>query len=75
MEPLAIEASSKKSGLARHARAVCPSVDQPRLQDLIDDPLTAREMGRAAQDRATAIYGWDAIAQAYEAWLESLIGR
>jgi glycosyltransferase involved in cell wall biosynthesis len=45
------------------------------LQGLIDDPLTAREMGRAAQDRAAAIYGWDAIAQAYEAWLESLIER
>ncbi len=45
------------------------------LQAILDDPDTARELGRRAHERASAIYGWDAIADAYEAWLEGLVKR
>ena len=45
------------------------------LQGILDDPDAARELGHRAHERAAAIYGWDAIADAYEAWLESLLER
>ena len=45
------------------------------LQAMLDDPDAARELGHRAHERAAAIYGWDAIADAYEAWLESLVER
>lgn len=45
------------------------------LQQLLDDPATAEALGQRAHERAAAIYGWDAIADAYEAWLESLVNR
>jgi glycosyltransferase involved in cell wall biosynthesis len=45
------------------------------LQRILDDPTAAEALGRRAHDRAVAIYGWDSIADAYEAWLESLIER
>ena len=46
-----------------------------RLQELLDQPETARELRRRAHARAAAIYGWDAIADAYEAWLMGLAAR
>lgn len=42
------------------------------LQTVLDDPALARDLSRQAHQRAAAIYGWDAIADAYEAWLEGL---
>lgn len=45
------------------------------LQVLLDDPDAAREFGRRAHERAATIYGWDAIADAYEAWLKGLVER
>lgn len=42
------------------------------LQAILDDPDAARDLGRQAHERAAAIYGWDAIADTYEAWLEGL---
>jgi glycosyltransferase involved in cell wall biosynthesis len=45
------------------------------LQAVLDEPDTARELGRLAHERAAAIYGWDAITDAYEAWLADLVGR
>ncbi len=45
------------------------------LQEILDDPATAQALGRAAHERAAAIYGWDAIADAYEAWLAGLVAR
>ena len=44
------------------------------LQAVLDDPDTARELGRRAHERATELYGWDAITDAYEAWLVRLVG-
>lgn len=45
------------------------------LQAILDDPGVARDLARQAHERAAAIYGWDAIADAYEAWLVSLVAR
>jgi glycosyltransferase involved in cell wall biosynthesis len=45
------------------------------LQAILDDPDGARELAHRAHERAAAIYGWDAIADAYEAWLQGLIKR
>ena len=45
------------------------------LQAVLDDPDAAQELGRRAHERASATYGWDAIADAYEAWLAGLIRR
>jgi glycosyltransferase involved in cell wall biosynthesis len=42
------------------------------LQAIIDDPALARELGRRARERAAAAFGWDAIADAYEAWFKQL---
>ncbi len=44
------------------------------LQGILDDPDAAGELGRRAHQRAAAIYGWDAIADAYETWLTGLVG-
>jgi glycosyltransferase involved in cell wall biosynthesis len=46
-----------------------------RLQELLDDPRSATALGRRAQARAAAEYGWDAIADRYEGWLLSLVRR
>jgi glycosyltransferase involved in cell wall biosynthesis len=43
------------------------------LQAVLDDRETADAMGRRAHERAAAMYGWDATADAYEAWLEGLV--
>lgn len=45
------------------------------LQTVLDDPDVARDLGRRAHERASAIYGWDTIADAYEAWLTALTRR
>jgi glycosyltransferase involved in cell wall biosynthesis len=45
------------------------------LQAVLDDPLGAAELRRRARDRAAALYGWDAVTDAYEAWLEALVER
>jgi glycosyltransferase involved in cell wall biosynthesis len=42
------------------------------LQKVLDDPVAARELSRRAHERATSIYGWDAITDAYETWLIDL---
>ena len=45
------------------------------IQAVLDDPATAQALGQRAHERAAAIYGWDAIADAYDAWLTGLVGR
>jgi glycosyltransferase involved in cell wall biosynthesis len=45
------------------------------LQRVLEDPDAAHELRRRAHDRAASVYGWDAITDAYEAWLTSLGGR
>ncbi|HZC33633.1 MAG TPA: glycosyltransferase [Candidatus Bathyarchaeia archaeon] len=45
------------------------------LQRLLDDPEVAHLLGRRAHDRATSVFGWDAIADSYEAWLMGLPER
>jgi glycosyltransferase involved in cell wall biosynthesis len=45
------------------------------LQEVLDDPVEARELGRRAHERAAAVYSWDAITDSYEAWLTGLAGR
>jgi glycosyltransferase involved in cell wall biosynthesis len=46
-----------------------------KLQAILDDPDLAGGLRRQAHERAASIYGWDAIADAYEAWLTGLIER
>jgi glycosyltransferase involved in cell wall biosynthesis len=43
------------------------------LQAVVDDPEAAKALGRQAHERAAALYGWDAITDAYEDWLTSLV--
>lgn len=45
------------------------------LQAVLDDPDLARELRRQAHERAASVYDWDAIADAYEAWLTGLVGH
>lgn len=45
-----------------------------QLQVLLDDPVLAEELRRRAHQRASERYGWDAITDAYETWLLSLVG-
>jgi glycosyltransferase involved in cell wall biosynthesis len=44
-----------------------------RLQALLDDPLLADELRTCAHQRASDRYGWEAITNAYETWLQSLV--
>ena len=44
-----------------------------QLQQLLDDPALANGLRRRARQRATDLYGWDAITDSYEAWLRSLV--
>jgi glycosyltransferase involved in cell wall biosynthesis len=44
-----------------------------QLQALLDDPSLAEELRRRAHRRAGERYGWDAITDAYETWLRSLV--
>lgn len=44
-----------------------------QLQTVLDDPAGATDLGHRARARAGARYGWDAIADQYEAWLTSLV--
>lgn len=43
------------------------------LQELLDDTEARKELGRRAQDRARALYSWDAVSDAYEAWFLTLV--
>lgn len=43
------------------------------LQRLLDDAQLNARLREAVQQRAREEYGWDTIAEAYEAWLEGLI--
>jgi glycosyltransferase involved in cell wall biosynthesis len=43
------------------------------VQDILDNPASARELGRRAHERAASLYGWDAITDAYEGWLSGLV--
>jgi glycosyltransferase involved in cell wall biosynthesis len=52
-----------------------PDALSRELQAVFDDPLTAQQLGRRAHARASALYGWETIADAYETWLTSLIKR
>jgi glycosyltransferase involved in cell wall biosynthesis len=44
------------------------------LQALLDDPDGARALGQRAQERAAALYSWDRVTDAYEAWFRELAG-
>ncbi|MHB8959830.1 MAG: glycosyltransferase [Candidatus Limnocylindrales bacterium] len=44
-----------------------------QLQLLLDDPSLADGLRRRARERARDHYGWEAITDAYETWLRSLI--
>ena len=44
-----------------------------QLQVLLDDPSLADELRQRAHRRASERYGWEAITDAYETWLQSLI--
>lgn len=43
------------------------------LQELLDDPAQAAALRSAAHERAAALYGWDAVTDAYVRWFESLL--
>jgi len=45
------------------------------IQRVLDDPGLAARLREKAHDRARRLYSWDAITDAYETWLESLISR
>ena len=45
------------------------------LQEVLDRPDIGAALGRLAHERAAALYAWDAITDAYETWLEGLLGR
>ena len=44
-----------------------------QLQALLDDPPFAVELRKRAHQRARERYGWDAVTDAYEIWLRSLV--
>jgi glycosyltransferase involved in cell wall biosynthesis len=46
-----------------------------QLQRILDEPALATDLGHRARERAAALYGWDAITDAYETWLLDLIRR
>jgi len=52
-----------------------PAALARELQAILDDSELAWELGRRAHARARAMFGWDAIADGYEAWLTGLVGR
>jgi glycosyltransferase involved in cell wall biosynthesis len=45
---------------------------QLALQRLLDDPALNAQLRSAAHDRARSLYGWDAVATAYESWILEL---
>jgi glycosyltransferase involved in cell wall biosynthesis len=45
------------------------------LQELLAAPAERDRLARAAQARATELFGWDAIATRYEAWLRKVARR
>ncbi|MFL5756758.1 MAG: DUF1972 domain-containing protein [Chloroflexota bacterium] len=44
-----------------------------RLQGLLDDPSAREGLRAASHQRAAERYGWDAVTDAYERWLEGLL--
>jgi glycosyltransferase involved in cell wall biosynthesis len=44
-----------------------------RLTEILEDGALAGELRRRARERAAQLYGWDAITDAYETWLEGLV--
>jgi glycosyltransferase involved in cell wall biosynthesis len=46
-----------------------------RLQELLDQPEVADKLRGRARRRAARTYSWDRIADAYEQWFATLIGR
>jgi glycosyltransferase involved in cell wall biosynthesis len=42
------------------------------LQAVLTDPKAARDLAERAHQRATSIYGWDAVTDDYESWLTAL---
>ena len=49
-----------------------PEALAAQLQAILDDPTLAAELRTTAHERACRIYGWDAIVDAYDAWLQGL---
>jgi glycosyltransferase involved in cell wall biosynthesis len=47
----------------------------PLLQRLLDDPALVEEYRRRAQERAAAVYSWEAITDQYEELFHSLLER
>ena len=43
------------------------------LQELLDDPDAIARLRSAAHARAAALYGWDAVTDAYETWFRNLV--
>lgn len=43
-----------------------------QLQKVLDDPAVASDLGERAHERARRLYGWDAITDSYEAWMNGL---
>jgi glycosyltransferase involved in cell wall biosynthesis len=46
-----------------------------QLQVLLDDPRLADELRKRAHRRASGRFGWEAITDAYETWLQSLVAN
>ncbi len=46
-----------------------------KLQTVLDDKALADDLRRRAHDRASRLYSWDAISDAYERWLTGLCQR
>jgi glycosyltransferase involved in cell wall biosynthesis len=45
-----------------------------QIQSLVDDPSLVAELRRRADERVRALYGWDAVTDAYEAYFAELVG-
>ena len=59
-------------GLASMLTAVDVDATAVAFKKLFDSPELRREMGRAGQDRARALYDWSALIPAYESLWQSL---
>lgn len=44
-----------------------------QLQRVLNDPTLAQDLGKRAHDRAEHLYSWDAVTDAYEAWMQDLV--
>ena len=45
-----------------------------QLQALLDKPALANRLRRRAHERASSVYSWEGIVDAYEAWFRGLVG-